>query len=113
MKKHFAFKLLLLSQVILLMVFSVMAFQKEGADLFSVFFGNILTPGWNAQFNLDFTCYLMLSGLWIMWRNKFSAGSIVLGTAAAIVGIMIFASYMLYLLFKEDGDMKKVLLGDR
>lgn len=113
MKKRFAFKLLLLSQVILLMVFSVMAFQKEGADLFSVFFGNILTPGWNAQFNLDFTCYLMLSGLWIMWRNKFSLGSIILGAAAAIIGIMVFASYLLFLLFKEKGDFKKVLLGNR
>lgn len=113
MKKYFAFKLLLLSQVIVLMVFSVLAFQKEGADLFSVFFGNILTPGWNAQFNLDFTCYLILSGLWIMWRNKFSAGSIILGVIAAIIGIMVFASYVLYLLFKEGGDLKKVLLGNR
>lgn len=113
MKKYFAFKLLLLSQVIVLMVFSVLAFQKEGADLFSVFFENILTPGWNAQFNLDFTCYLILSGLWIMWRNKFSAGSIILGVVAAIIGIMVFASYVLYLLFKEGGDLKKVLLGNR
>jgi len=48
-----------------------------------------------------------------MWRNKFSASSIIIAVIATIIGIMVFAPYVLYLVQKEDGDLKKVLLGDR
>lgn len=48
-----------------------------------------------------------------MWRNKFAPAAIVLGLSAMIIGIMAFAPYVLYLLTKENGDLKKVLIGDR
>jgi len=68
---------------------------------------------WSGQFNLDFLCYLALSGLWIMWRNKFSGKSILVGTVAMILGIVFFAPYLLWLMNKEKGDLKRVLVGDR
>jgi hypothetical protein len=48
-----------------------------------------------------------------MWRNKFSISSIIFAVIATIIGIIVFAPYLLYLLTKEKGDLKKVLLGDR
>jgi hypothetical protein len=48
-----------------------------------------------------------------MWRNKFSAKSIAIGFIAMILGIIAFAPYLLFLLIKENGNLKKVLLGDR
>ena len=62
---------------------------------------------------LDFSSYLILSGLWVMWRNKFSPKSILTAIIAMIVGIMVFAPYLLYLVIKENGDIKKVLIGER
>lgn len=80
--------------------------------MLSVFVNNIVALGWNGQFNLDFFCYLMLSGLWIMWRNNFTLKSIFIAITASIVGIMVFAPYFLFLLIKEKGDLKRTLTGN-
>lgn len=113
MNKTFPLKVLLFSLTITVLVYTIFAFQKDGAVLFQIFFSNLKSLNWNGQFNLDFSCYLTLSGLWIMWRNKFSSNSIVFGLVAMILGIVVFAPYILYLLKKENGDLKKVFIGDR
>lgn len=109
--QHNAFRFLLVSMAILVMVYTGLAMQNEGTDLFSVFFGNINSLGWNGQFNLDFACYLLLSGLWIMWRNRFSGSSILISLAASIIGIIFFAPYLLWCLYQSKGDIKLMLTG--
>jgi len=106
-------KALLLIQTVALVVYTVYAVKNEGWALFQVITDNIYALGWNGQFNLDFSCYLTLSGLWIMWRNQFSFPSILIAVNAMIIGIIVFAPYLLYLLFSEKGDLKKVLIGKR
>lgn len=107
------FKTLLIVQTIGLLTYTYFAFQTEGADLFSVFINNVLSLNWSGQFNLDFLCYLTLSGFWIMWRNKFTNESILLGLVAMVLGIVLFAPYLLWLTNKENGDIKRILIGDR
>jgi len=80
-------------------------------DLFQIIANNITALNWNGQFNLDFSCYLLLSGIWILWRNKFSGSSFIIAIIAMIIGIMAYAPYLLYLIIKENCDLKKVLLG--
>lgn len=104
---------ILLAQTIALIVYTLYAVQHEGWTLFQIFTDNITALNWNGQFNLDFGCYLMLSGIWIMWRNKFTLPSILFAVVAMIIGIMAFAPYLLYVLAIEKGDLKKVLLGER
>lgn len=113
MNKQTFLKALLLTQTLAILAYTYLAFQNEGANLLQIFLQNIKSLNWNGQFNLDFLCYLMLSGLWIMWRNKFSAKSIGIGSLAMILGTVVFAPYILFLLFQEKGDIKKVLTGDR
>jgi hypothetical protein len=113
MNKQLLLKALLVTQTIMVLIYTYVAFQHEGANLFQIFFSNIQTFGWNGQFNLDFSCYLTLSGIWLMWRDKFSTISIVLGMVAMIMGIIVFAPYLLWLLIQENGNIKKVLIGDR
>jgi hypothetical protein len=112
MKNKFL-KTLLIVQTIGLIIYTYYAFQIEGANLLSVFIKNISELNWSGQFNLDFLCYLTLSGIWIMWRNNFTYKSIFLGLVAMILGIVFFAPYLLYQIFKENGDMKNVFVGDR
>jgi hypothetical protein len=111
MEKQPFLKIFLVLQTLAVLVYTFFAFQNEGSNLLQVFVTNIMALQWNGQFNLDFSCYLLLSGLWIMWRNHFSASSILLSIVATIIGIMVFAPYLLYLLFREKGDLKKVLVG--
>ncbi len=111
--KQLFFKSLLISQTIGLVVYTAFAVKNEGCGLFQIFTDNLLALNWSGQFNLDFGCYLLLSGLWIMWRNKFSAGAIGLAVVAMIGGIMVFAPYLLYLVITVKGDLHKVLVGER
>lgn len=68
---------------------------------------------WMGQFALDFQCYLILSALWIAWRDKFFIKLILIAVVAMILGIIVFAPYLLFLLTKEKGNLKRVLIGDR
>ncbi len=111
MKNQFLLKSLLLLQTAAIAGYTLVAFTKEGADLFSVFLSNLSSFTWNGQFNLDFGCYLMLSGLWIMWRDRFSSKAIIVAVAAMILGIIFFAPYLLYLLRVNGGNWRMVFLG--
>jgi hypothetical protein len=113
MSNNNLFKTILVVQTLGLLTYTFVAFQTEGANLFGEFFTNIKALTWSGQFNLDFLCYLTISGLWIMWRNKFSMKSILVGTVAMILGIIFFAPYILWLMNKEKGDLKSILVGDR
>ncbi len=111
MKKLSLLQLLLALQAILVLIYTVIVIQNYGVGIIENFTSNILSMTWAGQFNLDFLSYLILSGLWVMWRNKFSFSYILLGTLCMIIGIIIFAPYISYLLIKENGDLKKVLIG--
>jgi hypothetical protein len=106
-------KTILLVQTFLLLVYTAFAVQNEGWGFLQIAVSNIASLTWSGQFALDFACYLMLSGIWIMWRNKFQMQSLILGIAAMILGIVVFAPYLIYLLIKEKGDLRKVFLGDQ
>lgn len=113
MSKISLFKSLLVVQTLGLTIYTLWAFQNEGANLFGVFIQNLISLNWSGQFNLDFLCYLLLSGLWIMWRNQYTMTSIFLGLSAMVLGIVWFAPYVLWLIHKEKGDLKRVLVGTR
>ena len=102
---------ILFFQTIILLVYTAYAVQNEGWGFLQIAATNVGSMTWSGQFALDFACYLMLSGIWIMWRNKFQAQSLIMGIAAMILGIVVFAPYVIYLLGKEKGDLKKVVFG--
>ena len=112
-KKQAFLKGLLIFQTLGLLIYTIIAIQHDGGNFLAraIEFATSLT--WMGQFALDFQCYLILSALWVAWRNKFSINSIVIAVVAMILGIIVFAPYLLYLLSKEKGDLKRVLIGNR
>jgi len=106
-------RFLLFIQAAVLIFYSVIVVANEGWDFVSVALQNTADFSWSGQFGLDFTCYLMLSGLWVAWRGKFTASSIALGLVVMLLGIIVFAPTVLYFLFQTDGDIQKMLLGKR
>ena len=84
---------------------------NHGWNLFPVFFGDMAAMTWPGQFNFDFTCFLMLSGLWLAWRHHFSPGGLALGVLGVFGGIMVLAPYLFIASFKANGDMKELFLG--
>lgn len=106
-----AFRLFLILVTIGIFSITLTVGITHGWNLIPVFLNNILELNWSGQFNFDFLCYLILSGLWIAWRNNFSGFGILLGVIASIAGILFFAPYLLIESFRANGDIKILLLG--
>ncbi len=84
---------------------------SHGFNLFTPFFADIKSVNWAGQFNVDFSSYLLLSALWVAWREQFSAKGIISALVASVFGIMFLAPYLLIATIVHKGDIKKVLIG--
>lgn len=111
--KQYFLKGLLIIQTIGLLIYTILAIINDGGNFLIRAQEFVLSLKWIGQFTLDFNCYLVLSALWIAWRNKFSRQSISFAVLAMILGIIVFAPYLLYLLNKENSDIKRILIGNR
>lgn len=111
--KQYFLKGLLIIQTLGLLIYTIIAIQNDGFSFLERAIEFAMSMTWMGQFALDFQCYLMLSALWVAWRNKFSMKASLLAVIALILGIVVFAPYLLYLLREEKGNLKKVLIGDR
>ncbi len=112
-KKNIALKALLIIQTIGLLIYTGIAIKNDGGNFLAKAIEFAGSLSWMGQFALDFQCYLMLSALWLAWRDKYSSRSILLALLAMVLGIIVFAPVLLHLLYKEKGDLKRVLLGKR
>ncbi|MEJ8563219.1 hypothetical protein QTO30_19730 [Yoonia sp. GPGPB17] len=76
------FRMLLTVIAVVIVAFTIAAVANEGLNLLPHFFIPIFALTWQGQFNVDFTSYLILSGVWMAWRGGFTVGSITLGVLA-------------------------------
>ncbi len=107
------FQILLCIMIIGILAYTGVVGFNHGWNLLPIFFGDIIAMNWQGQFNFDFTCFLILSGLWVAWRNQFSPTGIAIGMVAFFGGIMFLAPYLLYTSFKNNGNMQKIFFGSR
>jgi hypothetical protein len=106
-----AFRILLVIMISGILGYTGIVGVNHGWNLFPVFFGDIAAMNWPGQFNLDFTCLLAFSGIWLAWRHHFTLGGLALGLLGLFGGTMVLAPYLLIASFKANGDMKEILLG--
>ncbi|WP_204113758.1 hypothetical protein [Shimia biformata] len=104
-------KTTLIAMTAIVAVTTTAAMSKEGIDFLSPFLAEIMALGWQGQFNLDFACYLVLSALWIAWRHGFSLGGFLIAGLAALLGILVFAPYVLVQISRAEGDPRRLLMG--
>lgn len=104
-------------RILLILMTGVMAattgavMLREGVDFLTPFISAVLVLGWQGQFNLDFACYLILSALWIAWRAGFAPGACAIAALAALLGMLVFAPYVLVQIAKSRGGLAALLLG--
>ncbi|NTZ43292.1 hypothetical protein G7A66_09375 [Altererythrobacter sp. SALINAS58] len=106
-----AFRTVLIALWVVLAGYTAVVVARHGMGLLSIFFGDIAAIGWPGQFNLDFLCFLVLSALWTAWRNGFSATGLILALFAFIGGAGFLLPYLLYLTFREGGELSRILVG--
>ena len=107
------FRALLILMLVVIAAYTIPVMANHGVNLIPRFFGPMLEMTWQGQFNLDFLMFLTLSGLWTAWRGGFSGAAIGIGALAVFFGIGFLTIYLLILLRREGGDMRRVLLGVR
>lgn len=98
--------------LVVLVVYTAVVVANYGLTLFPIFFGDMIAMTWPGQFNLDFFGFLMLSAIWVTWRNEFTPFSFVLGFLALTGGMTFLPIYLLFLSFKTNGDIRLMLLGE-
>ncbi len=106
------FRLFLAGCLLVITCYTAVTIGIHGADLIPVFFGDMAAMAWPGQFNLDFFTFLLLSGLWVAWRHRFSAAGLGLAVVATLGGMMFLSAYLLVISFRTGGDIRKILLGE-
>lgn len=105
------FRIFLVTIIAAVGVYTAIVIAHHGMGLYPIFFGDIAAMSWPGQFNLDFLCFLIMSGLWVAWRHAFSVGGLVLGFAAFNLGAPFLAAYLLVESVRNKGDSAAILLG--
>jgi len=107
------FRVFLATCLIAIAGYTAVTIAHHGINLLPVFFGDMAEMGWPGQFNLDFTTFLLLAGLWVSWRHHFSATGVVLGLVAVVGGMLFLSIYLLIHSFRTQGDVRALLLGEK
>jgi hypothetical protein len=76
-----------------------------------VSFEDVFAMEWRGQLNLDLSCLLLLSGLWLAWRHPFSSFGIALGLLAPVGGAPLLSACLFVTSIQAKGDVKVLLLG--
>lgn len=106
------FRLFLMACLVAIIAYTSVTIANHGWNLIPVFFGDMAAMAWPGQFNFDFFCFLLLSGLWVAWRNHFSPAALALAVVAVLGGMMFLTAYLLFLSFRSDGDTRAMMLGE-
>jgi hypothetical protein len=108
-----SFRLFLVVVFLVITGYTLAVIGNHGMNLLPVFFGDMTRMQWPGQFNLDFMCMLLLSGLWVGWRHQFSVAGLALGLAAVFGGALFLSAYLFVESFRAKGDSRVLLLGPR
>jgi hypothetical protein len=104
-------RVILAAIFIAITLYTIITISEHGWLLFPVFFGDMGAMGWPGQFNFDFMCFLILSGLWVSWRHHFSMVGLVLGLVAFVGGALFLSAYLFINTYKVNGSINALLLG--
>lgn len=108
-----AFRGFLVVLFLAIAVYTVFVGINHGWNLIPIFFGDIAAMTWPGQFNVDFLCFLLMSGLWVSWRHQFSPAGLGLGFVALFGGMLFLSVYLLIASMQVQGDVNKLLLGEK
>jgi hypothetical protein len=92
-------------------MYTAIVIANHGWNLLPVFFGDMAAMTWPGQFNFDFMGFLLLSGLWVSWRHRFSPGGLILGLLAVFGGVLFLSLYLLIASYHGGDSAERLLLG--
>ena len=107
------FRMLLVAFGAGLAVYTALVIGAHGWNFVPSYLADLSALTWPGQFDLDFTMLIALAAIWILWRNRCSWQSVVLAILLVPFVSMLRTAYLLYLSWRENGDVPRILVGDR
>lgn len=107
------FRILLVAIITIVGVYTVVVIADHGWGLLPIFYGDITQMDWRGQFNMDFSSFLILGSIWLMWRHHFAPLGLLFGLVIFAGGAPFLCAYLLIASFRTNGDVKELLLGKR
>lgn len=104
-------RLLLIILFVVIAGYTAVTVANHGWTLVPIFFGDILKMGWPGQFNVDFSCFLILSATWLSWRHHFSGAGLLIGFGGLVLGMLFLSAYLLMVMAKDKPDMAELFMG--
>jgi hypothetical protein len=105
------FRLALTAAWLTLLWMTIQAAQTVGLDKAGyVFVGDMAHP-WRAQFNADFSFFLLLVAAWLIWSARNRALGVCFAVLSIICGGLFTLAYLFIATFRTQGSIKAVLLG--
>jgi hypothetical protein len=96
---------------VVLFFFSVRAVSTMGLGAAgAVFVGDFAHP-WRAQFNTDFSLYLLMAAAWMVYRARSPWVGLIWAVLAINLGGLFTLAYLLVASVQAKGDTRLVLLG--
>lgn len=105
-----ALRLLLAAMLLLNVVYTADVIANHGWNLIPEFFGAIAARTWAGQFNVDFSCFLVLSGLYLAWRHRFTPAGLALGVLGYLGGTPVLGTYLL-IASRRATSVPELILG--
>lgn len=97
---------------IAVLVVTVQAIGSQGLNAAGdIFFADLTSGAWHAQFAADFAGHLLLIAIWVAWRHKFSIAGVIFSVLCVLGGGLFSFMYILVTCIQAKADMKKLLLG--
>jgi hypothetical protein len=90
-------------------ILAVNAVTSLGFDGGKVFFDDFEQP-WRAQFNTEFFLHVLPITAWVFWRESSKITGLLCAVGTMFGGIFTLP-YLLIATFREQGDIRRVLLG--
>jgi hypothetical protein len=101
----------LITATLLIYSVSIYVIVTMGIDFPAVYFSDMLKLDWRTQFNTDLLIALCLFFIWVAWREGFTVKGFVFGLTFMILDFMFGCPYLLFAIYKANGDIKVLLLG--
>ena len=108
------FRLLLVFVILAVGIYTVPVLMEHGFTLYPIFFGDIAAMGWPGQFNVDFLAMLVMSAIYVGWREGAMDGRVGRGLVLGLLAFNLGAPFLAgYLLWKSRGksSVRDVLVG--
>lgn len=105
------FRVFLGASLLSILIYTGVTIHAHGWNLLPIFFGDMAAMARPGQFNFDFFTFLLLSGLWTVWRNAFTLGGLALGLIAVFGGMLFLSIYLIILSFRHQGNISDMMLG--